>query len=203
MSGLIDRIQGPTADTDERLRVLNVDDAATDEVLDALSSETARELYRALFEEPASPSEIGDRIDTSVQNVIYHLRNLEEAGLVEEVGTRYSEKGNEMSVYGPATDPLVLVGNRDLRSGIERSLTDVLAGLGLLGLASLLVQWGAERLASPERSGSSAVGPTAPTATGGGRDPLTRLVFQILEPGLIFFFGSLALIAVLVLVVRR
>lgn len=196
-------MQGSTAEADERLRVLDVDDAATDEVLDALSSETARELYRALFEEPASPSEIAERIDTSVQNVIYHLRNLEEADLVEAIGTRYSEKGNEMTVYGPATDPLVLVGNRDLRPGIERSLTDVLAGLGLLGLASLLVQWGAERLAGPERSGSSAVGPTSPTPTGGEQDPLAWLVFQVLEPGLIFFFGSLVLIAVLVLVVRQ
>jgi DNA-binding transcriptional ArsR family regulator len=133
MSGLIEQIQDRTGTADERPRVLDVDDDDTDEVLDALSSDTGRALYRTLFDEPGTASEVANRCGTSVQNAHYHLSNLQTAGLIEPIETVYSEKGNEMTVYGPATDPLVLVGNRDLRSGIERSLTDVLAGLGLLG----------------------------------------------------------------------
>jgi DNA-binding transcriptional ArsR family regulator len=203
MSGLIDRLQDRTASADERPRVLDVDAEDADDVLDALASDTGRSLFRALFEEPATPSEIARRCDTSLQNVHYHLSNLQAAELVEPVETIYSEKGNEMTVYGPASDPIVLVGNRDLRSPIERSLGDIVAGLGLLGVASLLVQWGAERLASP-RAGSRTVGSASPTAP--QTDPagsLAWLVFEVVEPGVLFFCACLVLVAVIALSSRR
>jgi DNA-binding transcriptional ArsR family regulator len=197
MSGLIDKLQGPVATPDEQLRVLDVEGEETDDVLDALSSETSRELYRALFEDPATPSEIAERIDTSVQNVNYHLTNLEDAGLVEAIDTRYSEKGNEMTVYGPATDPLVFVGNRDLRPRVQRSLADVVAGLGILGVAGLFVQWGAEQLFGAGSGAGTAVGPASASGSSGGTpDAISWLVFQVFEPGLLFFFGALFVIAV-------
>ena len=203
MSGLIDRIQERTGTPDEQPRVLDVDDAAADAVLDALSSETGRALYRTLFEEPGTASEIARRCDTSVQNVHYHVSNLREAGLIEPIETVYSEKGNEMTVYGPASDPLVLVGNRSLHSQVRQSLTDVVAGVGLLGVASLFVQWGAKQLAAPTaRAGT--LGPASPTAP--GTDPsgsLAWLVFGVFEPGLLFFCGCLALVALVVVATER
>ena len=198
---MIERLQTGTASADERLRVIDVDDAETDEVLDALSSETSRAMYRTLFEEPATPSEIADRVDTSVQNVNYHVTNLETAGLVEPIDTRYSAKGNEMTVYGPATDPLVFVGNEDIRPHVEGSLSDVVAGLGVLGLASLFVQWGAERLVDSP-SGAGAVGPASPGVESASRT-LTWLVFEVLEPGFVFFVGCLLVLAVVVLATDR
>jgi DNA-binding transcriptional ArsR family regulator len=203
MSGLIDRIQERTGTPDERPRVLDVDDADTDEVLDALSSETGRALYRTLFDEPGTASEIAARCDTSVQNVHYHVSNLQEAGLIEPIETVYSEKGNEMTVYGPASDPLVLVGNRSLRADVQQSLTDIVAGIGLLGAASLFVQWGAERLATPT-AGSGTLGPASPTAPSTApTGSATWLVFDVLEPGLVFFCGCLALLGVVALASRR
>ncbi|MFC7027594.1 ArsR/SmtB family transcription factor [Halomicroarcula sp. GCM10025324] len=202
MSGLIDQIQQRTAAPDETPRVLDVDERATDEVLDALASDTGRALFRTLFDQPGTPSEIAERCDTSVQNVHYHVTNLREAGLIEPIETVYSEKGNEMTVYGPASDPIVFVGDGDLRPRLQRSLTDVVAGLGLLGLASLFVQWGAERLASPARD--SVLGPASPTAA--SPDPggsLVWLVFEVFEPGLLFFCGCLTVLSLAVYVARR
>ncbi|WP_254273571.1 ArsR/SmtB family transcription factor [Haloarcula marina] len=201
MAGLIDRLQQRTGTPEERPRVLDVDDADTDAVLDALASDTARALFRTLFEEPGTPSEIAARCDTSVQNVHYHVSNLEAAGLVEPIDTVYSEKGNEMTVYGPASDPIVLVGNRELRPRIQRSISDVVAGLGLLGLASLFVQWGAERLAA---TGDGVLGPASPTAP--QTDPtgsLAWVVFDVVEPGVLFLCGSLVVLGLLAVVERR
>lgn len=203
MSGLIDRIQERTGSPNEQPRVLDVDDADTDEVLDALSSETGRELYRTLFDEPGTASEIAARCDTSVQNVHYHISNLQEAGLVEPIETVYSEKGNEMTVYGPASDPLVLVGNRGIRSQVQQSMADIVAGIGLLAMASLLVQWGAERLAT-SAGGPETLGPASPTTP--GTDPTGSaawLVFEVLEPGVVFFCGCLALLGLVALTVGR
>ena len=202
MSGLIDRIQERTARPDERPRVLDVAGAESDEVLDALAPDTRRALYRTLFAQPGTPSEIARRVDTSVQNVHYHLESLEEADLIESIGTRYSEKGNEMTVYGPASDPLVFVGDREKRPHVQRSLSDVLAGLGVLGVASLLVQWGAERLAGP-RPGASVVGPASQNGAVAPREALAWTVFEVVEPGVLFFFTCLLVVAVAALLMER
>jgi DNA-binding transcriptional ArsR family regulator len=82
-------------------------------MLDALGSDMAREILSALAEEPGTTSALADRIDTSVQNAHYHLERLEEVGLVRSVGTHYSSRGSEMTVYAPSHEPLVLVGGDD------------------------------------------------------------------------------------------
>ncbi|WP_123535141.1 ArsR/SmtB family transcription factor [Halosimplex salinum] len=202
MSGLIGRIQDRSATSDEALRVLDVEGEETDDVLDALATDTRRAVYRSLFEEPRTASEIAERIDSSVQNVHYHLSNLESAGLVEEIDTRYSEKGNEMTVYGPASDPLVIVGNSEMRPRVHRTLTDVVGGIGLLSVAAVFVQWGAERIARPAVGGNGA-GPASPNATLGEPGSLGWLVFDVIEPGVLFFFACLALAAVVALALDR
>jgi DNA-binding transcriptional ArsR family regulator len=79
-----------------------------DELFDALSSRTAREVLETLYEEPATKSQVANRVDSSIQNVSYHLKNLERADLVTPVDTWYSRKGQEMDVYAPTAGPLIL-----------------------------------------------------------------------------------------------
>jgi DNA-binding transcriptional ArsR family regulator len=78
-------------------------------VLDSLTSETAQAILVELSDEPATPGVVADRVDTSLQNVSYHLSRLEAVDLVTVVGTRYSEKGREMNVYAAAVSSLVIV----------------------------------------------------------------------------------------------
>jgi predicted transcriptional regulator len=78
-----------------------------DTVFAALSSEMAREVLRRLSRAPAPASDVADAVDTSVQNVAYHLDRLEAAGLVEHVDSWYSAKGREMAVY--AAVPVTIV----------------------------------------------------------------------------------------------
>ena len=205
MSDIIRRLGNRRAGTDERPRVLAMADEETDEVLDALASDNGRSALRVLFEEPSTPSEIAARIDTSVQNVHYHVTNLRDAGLVEPVDTVYSEKGNEMTVYGPTSDPLVFVGDERRTPRIEQSLTGVVGGLALLGVASLFVQWGAKRLLSAGGTGPTGVGPASWTP-GASRPAETVgwLVFEVVEPGVVFFVACLVVAtAVLAATERR
>ena len=184
--------------------MLEMADAKSDEVLDALSSDTRREVIRELFAEPATASELAERLDTSIQNAHYHVENLASVGLVEPIETVYSTKDNEMTVYAPASDPLVFVGDEDRFPLVERSLGDVVAGLGLLAGASLLVQWGAERLLRPTITAASNVGPSSYTPL----DPSTTgtpawLLFEVLEPGVVFFAGCLLVAALVALTSGR
>jgi DNA-binding transcriptional ArsR family regulator len=89
-------------------RVLDIDGDAAGDTFAALGSETAREMLSLIYEEPRTPAELEDHVGTSLQNVHYHVDRLEDADLIEPAGTGYSEKGNEMTVYGPASEAVVL-----------------------------------------------------------------------------------------------
>lgn len=80
---------------------ITLTDEANAELFDALGSTTGRELLQLLTDEPLPPADLAEKTDTSLQNVHYHLRKLEEAELIEQVGTWYSSRGQEMAVYAP------------------------------------------------------------------------------------------------------
>lgn len=173
---------------DREPRVVGVDDEDANELLDALSSETARAALTTLHEEPATISELAAELDTTLQNVQYHLGNLRDAELVEIVDTAYSEKGREMNVYAPANQPLVLfAGGSSTESGVKTALKRLLGGYGILGLAAMAAQsilsvavpdedsasGGAETTDSAESDGmalqeESATETVQPTTTSGG-----------------------------------
>lgn len=99
----------PSPDHSPRDRsVLDLADARTGAVFEALGSETARSIVAALNDAPATASDLSDRLDTTLQNVNYHLDRLGDADLVAAVDTWYSEKGREMTVYGVTADELVV-----------------------------------------------------------------------------------------------
>lgn len=136
------------ADEDRDPRVVGVDSEDADALVAALSSQTGRDILAALYEEPATPATIADRVDTSLQNVQYHLEKLENGNLVEVADTAYSSKGREMKVYAPTAEPLVLfAGNESDTVGLKSVLSNLFGGLFVLGLASLVVQ----RLAEGKR----------------------------------------------------
>ncbi len=129
------------ADEDRDPRVVGVDSDDADALVAALSSQTGRDILATLYEEPATPATIAERVDTSLQNVQYHLGKLEDGNLVEVADTAYSEKGREMKVYAPTAEPLVLfAGNESDTVGLQSALKNLLGGIGILGLASLVVQ---------------------------------------------------------------
>ena len=131
----------PDVSPDGDPRVVGLESEEADELMAALSSSTARRILAALHEDPAPPGELADRVDTSLQNAQYHLENLEDAGAIEIVGTAYSEKGREMSVYGPADSPLVIfAGEQERASGLRSALSRLFAGFLALGVGGAVIQ---------------------------------------------------------------
>jgi DNA-binding transcriptional ArsR family regulator len=171
--------------------VIGLDEERTGRALDALSAETARRILTRLYEEPQTPTELQEAIGTSLQNVHYHLDNLEEAGLIQESGTRFSEKGNEMTVYGPASEAVVVMaGDADERSLLKRALARLVGALGLLAVGSFVVSqlFGGEETTTETTDGPSiAVESGGDAAAGAASGP---------DPALLFFVGGLFVIAV-------
>ncbi|WP_435068409.1 ArsR/SmtB family transcription factor [Haloplanus sp. C73] len=176
-------------------RVIGLDSEDADDLLSALSSDTAREVLATLHEEPDTPSNVADRVDTSLQNAQYHLGNLEDAGLIEVVDTVYSEKGREMNRYAPADRPLVVfAGPEEESSGLQSALTNLLGAIGLLGIGSLLVQWYVEGPPLLGQTGSADGGSEVSTMS---VETTTAAASSGPPPGLVFFLGGLLVLAVI------
>ena len=147
-------------------RLVDLTEAAADDVFAALSAETARDILGRLYEEPGTATDVAEAADTSLQNARYHLEKLQSAGLVEAVDTWYSSRGTEMTVYAPTSEPLVVAAGPEEQTTVIRSALSRLVGaLGVLGLASLLV----DRLA---RSGLGGLLPGAGAAGADAAPPV-------------------------------
>ncbi|MFC7324065.1 ArsR/SmtB family transcription factor [Halorubrum rutilum] len=214
MSRLLPSLPDATPE-DREPRVVGVDDEDADDLIAALGSETAREILTHLHDEPATKSELAAEVDTSLQNVQYHLSKLDGADLVDVVDTTYSEKGREMDVYAAADEPLVLfAGGEEESAGIKSALTRLLGGYALIALAAAVAQRllavadPTARVTTTTGSGGDDAGVTTEQAGDGGGadaaadgeaidgtveyvvDPLAEYAVSALEPGVVFFLGA-------------
>ena len=158
-----------TAAEEGQPRVVDLEGEDADAVFSALSSTTARRIYARLDEDPGTPSDVADAVDSSIQNVRYHLENLEDAGLVEVVDTWYSSRGNEMSVYATTDGPLIVTSDESAATKIREALSRLVGGVGALAGGSLLVQYAVTRWF--DRAGSTGGGSGSAESNGGGHRP--------------------------------
>jgi len=160
--------RGDDTESSGELRLVDIDDAAAEEVFAALSSDTARAILSRLYEGPDTASGVAESADTSIQNARYHLEKLESAGLIEPVDTWYSSRGTEMTVYAPTSEPLVVAaGNQESKGVLRRALQRVVGGVGVLALASVVINRLAGRSGVPSGdTGGFAPGDATGTPTG-------------------------------------
>ncbi len=176
-------------------RVLDIDGDGAGDAFDALGSETARRVLAATYEEPLTPAEIRDEVGTSLQNVHYHVDNLEDAGLIEPAGTGYSAKGNEVTVYAPANEAVLLFAGDDHTGSRLRERLKGIFGLALtVGLATLAFAVVTDWLA-PAPSAGGGNGGGVGTMDAGGREAAGTAA--AVDPVVAFLLGGLVAIAVL------
>lgn len=191
MSGLLPTGTDASSEQTGELRTLWLDSDDAGELLSSLSSETARAVLSTLHEQPATASEVSNRVETSLQNARHHLTNLQDAGLVRVADTRYSQKGREMNVYAPSEEPMVVfVGREEQEDGFLSSLKGLVSAVAVLGVVSLLIEWavtlGSETAAVDIPRISDGV-----AGSGGGGTAL------VMQPGVVFFAGGLLVLGLL------
>jgi DNA-binding transcriptional ArsR family regulator len=181
-------------DPPEPAQIIDLNGDVADEVFDALSSKTSRQVLTAVYEDPKPASELADAADTSLQNTHYHLENMRDADLIEVIDTVYSAQGNELKIYGPTNRSVVVfTGDDETESSLRRFLREASPVLGVLGIVSVIV----EKLVSKLVSESSSSGVMLSTNT--GREPIAGV---FLTPGLVFFAGGLVVLLSVLLMSR-
>ena len=204
MSSYIQQLQSSDPTPSGEPRVVALDSAEVDDIFETLSSDTRRDILKALYEGPSTPSELATLTDTSLQNVHYHLEKLSTVDLIEAIDTRYSSKGKEMQIYAPTNDPLIFVESEKTRSRVESSLERIVGVLSMLAIGSLLVQKVADFLSRPAPKDQAFTGSVETQAKSTAVDSAPELIGQfqsaLVEPGsLVFLGGLLALLALLVI----
>ena len=86
--------------TAESVLVLEPGDERAKKIGNAMASETASDLLSTLSEGELTLSELSERLGQPITTLKYQIENLLDAGLVDIVRTRYSEKGRVVKVYG-------------------------------------------------------------------------------------------------------
>lgn len=211
---------GVQATLPERTEVWDLDSEEAGNAFDALSSDTARKTLSGLYEEPQTTSSLSKSLELSIQNTNYHIQNLREAGLVEVAATKYSDQGNEMKVYAPTRNAVLLLSNQSLAERIRSRLPEILAVGMLLGMMTLLfrvvvverfIESPAEEPASDE---SPEIVPLSGNITADANDSgegesflqqvdLVTLVEEIplwLDPGVTFAIGAIVGVFLVVLI---
>lgn len=185
-------------------RVVDLEGEDAEAVFNALASDTARTIYQTVYREAATASEIAERVGTSVQNVRYHVEKLQKAGLIDQVDTWYSSRGNEMSVYAATNGALIVSGDRSKSSQLRSVIEGFLGGLVALAMVSALAHWlVVEHFTEPvtvttyPASDEPASGPVRQEYLAhGDSSPIHTVVAEIivLPPGVLVFLGGLAVL---------
>ena len=205
MSSPLTKIRTGEATGSPEPRVLALDGADVDEVFEALSSQTRRRILEELYDDPSTPSELAELTETSLQNIHYHIEKLAGVDLVEPVGTRYSEKGAEMSVFAPTSDPLVVVEGEQDRDEMESRLKRMVGGISAIAVGSVLAQFALGGRISPGGAGGGEMMVMETTDGAAASNPgiMDSVGNLLVEPGVMVLVGGLLALLVLESVYRR
>ncbi|WP_128906612.1 ArsR/SmtB family transcription factor [Halorubrum amylolyticum] len=120
--------------------IAGLEDEDADQLFDALGSEMSRAVLAACYEDGQTRSELADELETSIQNISYHVDKLESAGLLEPAETRYGANGSEVLVYEPSKQAVIIAaGETNFVDRLSEAVDKLFAPVALAGLLSLIV----------------------------------------------------------------
>ncbi|WP_292517808.1 helix-turn-helix domain-containing protein [Methanoculleus sp.] len=180
--------------------VVQPGDERAQKIARAMASQTANAVIQAFGGGPLTSSEVARRMKIPITTATYHIENLLDAGVLEVMETRWSEKGRVVKVYGLANQVLIIAPPvSDLQAVLKKYATlFAIAIFATLSLATFLpvVMPGFPNV-PPEPvatgvSGEEVVVLRTPAFDGAGGLPVHDLVMG-------FFFGACAVLLALLI----
>ncbi len=182
--------------------VIQPGDERAQRIARAMASQTANAIIQAFGSGPLTSSEVARSMAIPITTATYHIDNLLNAGLIEVMETRWSEKGREVKVYGLANQVVIIAPpESDLRAVLKKYATlfgiVVLASVGLWGILPALLPAPQDSMMLPAPQdammpkvaggGEEITAFRAPLENAAGAPPVHDLVMA-------FFFGACAVL---------
>jgi len=180
----------------ENVVVIQPGDERAQKIARAMASQTANAVIQTFGGGPLTSSEVARAMDIPITTATYHIENLLDAGLLEVMETRWSEKGREVKVYGLTNQVLIIAPPvSDLGSVLKKYATlfgiVVLASVGLWGILPALLPGYGGMPPEPRLAGGEEISALrAPLEGAAGAPPVHDLVMS-------FFFGACAVLLAL------
>ena len=154
----------------ENVVVVQPGDERAQKIARAMASQTANAVIQAFGGGPLTSSEVSRAMGIPITTASYHIDNLLDAGVLEVMETRWSEKGREVKVYGLANQVLIIA---PPASDLESVLKKYAMYFGIVALASLGL-WGILPVLFPITQNSVPSAPPEPRlASGAGEEVST------------------------------
>ena len=83
----------------DKIEILSTDDERIKAVGELLSSDSSRTILKLLFNDQMTANQIAQKMEISLPLVIYHLKKMQEAGIVKIAQTEKNTKSHDMKVY--------------------------------------------------------------------------------------------------------
>lgn len=175
----------------DNVKVVNFNSDEAEEILDVLSSETTRQIFLQLNNQPSTISEFSQNSDYSIQNAKYHIEKLKDSGIIKEIGEKYSKKGKKMAIYGPSNDGLIFVTSdennmeKTLKKAIKH-MTVPLLSISVLSFIGYYIskeynQYNSYSINSPTRSETNDVNIETAQDMGNQTATIFDPVFKLIE----------------------
>jgi len=83
----------------DKIEILSTDDDRIKAVGELLSSDTGRSILKLLFNDQMTANQIAQKTEVSLPLVIYHLKKMQDAGIVKIAQTGKNTKSHDMKYY--------------------------------------------------------------------------------------------------------
>lgn len=100
-------VEGDPVGISDRVEILSTEDQKIKAIGEILSSDSSREILKILFNDSLTANQISQKTEISLPLVIYHLKKMQESGVVKITSVGKNTKSHDMKFY--TVDKLAIV----------------------------------------------------------------------------------------------
>jgi len=102
-----DDLEDESVGISDRVEIISTEDQKIKAIGEILSSDSSREILKILFNDSLTANQISQKTDISLPLVIYHLKKMQESGIVKITSVGKNTKSHDMKFY--TVDKLAII----------------------------------------------------------------------------------------------
>jgi len=156
-----------TIELAEKVEIISTDDEKIKSVGELLSSDSSRNILKLLFDQVLTANQIAQKTGTSLPLVIYHLKKMQEMGIVKLTNVGKNIKTQDMKFYTSSRFAIVILpSNLTEKAKTSKSLANSFKAIYRFGSISVaaVATWFVSQIAQNTKTNPTT---TVTNATGG------------------------------------